>query len=149
MRVAIQRGVLIGDAAEATLYEAEHDASRAHTVLADAEATEERARRAAMNAEAEAEVAEGMARATQGRFDHEDYRDAGDYALETTGISYSRSGMDGSAGIEDEDEDNEGDKVNSEKDEEYENDVDDTLELPSIRLQARQNHKQQNNRNGK
>lgn len=126
VHVAIQRGVLVGDAAEATLYEAEHDASHAHTLLADAEVTEERARRAAMNAEAEAEVAEGMARATQGRFAHEDYRDAGDYALETTENSYSHNTTD--------EEYQEGDEIGG--------DEDDTLQMPSIRLKERQNHKQ-------
>ena len=146
VHVAIQRGVLVGDAAEATLYEAEHDASHAHTLLADAEATEERARRTAMNAEAEAEVAEGMARATQGRFAHEDYRDAGDYALETTDISYSRNDMHKDSTEEDDVEDEYHDNEHSEKgksDLGNESDEDDTLQLPSIRLKEQQNHRLQ------
>ncbi len=46
---------------EASLHNAELQATRAHAALADAEAQEESARRIAMDAEAEAEVAEGMA----------------------------------------------------------------------------------------
>ena len=135
VHVAIQRGVLVGDAAEATLYEAEHDATHARTLLADAEATEERARRAAMNAEAEAEVAEGMARATQGRFADEDYRDATDYAFETPGTSYSHNATNGDATIDD----NVADKRESNADED---DADDTLQMPSVRLKEQQNHRQ-------
>ena len=150
VHMAVQRGVLVGDAAEATLYEAEHDASHAHALLADAEATEERARRTAMNAEAEAEVAEGMARATQGRFAHEDYRDAGDYAFEITQTSYSHNNMRKDAVEKDakddaEDEYRENDKFHT-RDENsvfHESDEDDTLQLPSIRLREQHNHRPQ------
>ncbi len=67
VRAAIRNGTLMGDAAEATLQDAERDATWAHAVLADAEVAEERARRAAMDAEAEAEVAEGMSFAADDR----------------------------------------------------------------------------------
>ena len=146
VHVAIERGVLTGDAAEATLYEAEHDASHAHTLLAEAEVTEERARRAAMNAEAEAEVAEGMARATQGRFSHEDYRDAADYALETAGISYSHNATDEDAGEKDtashenQVDENQEDEDENENEDDDADDAEDTLQLPSIRLKDSQNH---------
>ena len=139
VHVAIQRGVLSGDAAEATLYEAEHDASHARTLLAEAQVTEERARRAAMNAEAEAEVAEGMAHATQGRFAHEDYRDAADYALETTETSYSHNTPGEGIGEKDAVVNN---QVDENQEDENEDDVDaeDTLQLPSISLKNQQNH---------
>jgi hypothetical protein len=61
VRMAVRNGILVGDEAAAALNVAEHDATHAHAVLADAEAAEDRARTTAMNAEAEAEVAEGMA----------------------------------------------------------------------------------------
>ena len=61
VRTAIASGALSGDDARRCLDGAEREATRAHALLADAEATEEQALNAAMNAEAEAEVAEGMA----------------------------------------------------------------------------------------
>lgn len=70
VRAAIRNGTLMGDAAEATLQDAERDATRAHAALADAEVAEERARRAAMDAEAEAEVAEGMSFAVDDRSEY-------------------------------------------------------------------------------
>lgn len=133
VRLAIRRGILIGDAAEATLYDAEHDASRVRTLLAEAEATEERARRAAMNAEAEAEVAEGMALATQGRFADEDYRDAGNYALERMKDSYSHNESQSYA----REERQESETNTSDQDEGSEEDREDTLKLPSLRLPMR------------
>jgi len=63
-RTAIRSGVWSGEDAELYLQALEHEAARAHALLAEAEAAEEQARNAAMNAEAEAEVAEGMAFAT-------------------------------------------------------------------------------------
>lgn len=146
VRLAVQRGVLVGDAAESTLYEAEHDATHAHALLAESEATEERARRSAMNAEAEAEVAEGMARATQGRFAHEDYRDAGEYALDTTGNSYSHKNtraFEHEDAFENGNEDNDDDKDKDKDNNGNAHDAEDTLELPSIHLRMRQNHKEQ------
>lgn len=61
VRAAIASGALSGEDADRYLQSAEHEATRAHALLADAEVAEERALNAAMNAEAEAEVAEGMA----------------------------------------------------------------------------------------
>jgi hypothetical protein len=61
VRLAITSGALSGEDAENYLRDAERNATRAHALLADAEAAEEQALKAAMNAEAEAEVAEGMA----------------------------------------------------------------------------------------
>ncbi len=63
-RTAIRSGVWSGEDTEQYLQTLEHEAARAHALLAEAEAAEEQARNAAMNAEAEAEVAEGMAFAT-------------------------------------------------------------------------------------
>ena len=65
VRAAIASGAIVGEDAETYLQEVERNATRAHAILADAEATEEQARNAAMNAEAEAEVAEGMAFAAE------------------------------------------------------------------------------------
>jgi len=64
---AIRSGALTGEEAETNLEKAELEATRAHALLADAEAFEEHALSAAMNAEAEAEVAEGMAFASTER----------------------------------------------------------------------------------
>src|SRR5262249_51858531 len=66
-RVTASSGALSGPEAESYLRAAELEATRAHALLADAEAAEEQALNAAMNAEAEAEVAEGMAFAATGR----------------------------------------------------------------------------------
>lgn len=63
-RTAIRSGVWSGEDTEQYLQTLEHEAARAHALLAEAEAAEEQARNAAMNAEAEAEVAEEMAFAT-------------------------------------------------------------------------------------
>ena len=65
VRAAIASGALSGEDADRYLQSAEHEATRAHALLADAEAAEERALNTAMNAEAEAEVAEGMALAAK------------------------------------------------------------------------------------
>jgi len=67
VRLAISSGALSGEDAEDYLRDAERNATRAHALLADAEAAEEQALKAAMNAEAEAEVAEGMAMAANDR----------------------------------------------------------------------------------
>lgn len=66
-QAAIRGGNLNGEGAEYILQEAEREATRAHALLADAEAAEEQAMKAAMEAEAEAEVAEGMAYAVINR----------------------------------------------------------------------------------
>jgi len=60
-RAAIRNGLWSGEEADQYLQTLEHEATRAHALLADAEAAEEHAQRAASNAEAEAEVAEGVA----------------------------------------------------------------------------------------
>ncbi len=60
-RAAIRNGLWSGEEADQYLQTLEREATRAHALLADAEATEEQAQRAASNAEAEAEVAEGVA----------------------------------------------------------------------------------------
>ncbi|HLJ35187.1 MAG TPA: hypothetical protein VKU38_16155 [Ktedonobacteraceae bacterium] len=61
VRTAIRNGSIAEDEAAIRLHYAEHEATRAHALLADAEAAEEEALNAARNAEADAEVAEGMA----------------------------------------------------------------------------------------
>ena len=60
-RAAIRNGQWSGEDAEQYLQALELEATRAHALLADAEAAEEQAQRAASSAEAEAEVAEGIA----------------------------------------------------------------------------------------
>jgi len=64
---ALSSGALSGPGAEDYLRAAELESTRAHALLADAEAAEEQALNTAMNAEAEAEVAEGMAFAATDR----------------------------------------------------------------------------------
>jgi len=64
---AVNRGALSGPETESYLRAAELESTRAHALLADAEAAEEQALNTAMNAEAEAEVAEGMAFAATDR----------------------------------------------------------------------------------
>jgi len=66
-RAAVIGGTLNRVEAERNLRTAQREATRAHALLADAEAAEEQALNAAMDAEAEAEVAEGMAFATHER----------------------------------------------------------------------------------
>ncbi|HLX40517.1 MAG TPA: hypothetical protein VKR42_08290, partial [Ktedonobacteraceae bacterium] len=61
VRATIRNGAISEDEARIQLHFAEHEATRAHAMLADAEAAEEEAINTARNAEAEAEVAEGMA----------------------------------------------------------------------------------------
>jgi hypothetical protein len=137
VRLAIERGALQGDAADAALYDAENDATHVHTKLAEAEAVEERTRRAAMNAEAEAEIAEGMARATQGRFTHEEYRDAGEYVSEVSRSSYSHESLAAAS-------DNKGQDDVSDVSEDKRDDEENTLEMPSATSRSRDNaHEQQ------
>ncbi len=63
-------GSLPEDEAQIRLLQAEHEATRAHAMLADAEAAEEEAINAARNAEAEAAVAESMAFASNDIAEH-------------------------------------------------------------------------------
>lgn len=86
VRMAIERGVLRGEDAEAALHFTEREAARAHATLIDAEAAEAEAVRAAMNAEAEAEVAEGMSFAIEQRNAYEEHIRAQDEAMPVDGI---------------------------------------------------------------
>jgi len=113
IRLAIRNGALVGDEAAAALMAAERDATHAHAVLADAEATEERALTAAMNAEAEAEVAEGMALASGEGHERDEYGSAYPMPAEEPALAATETDdvdleLDGADADSEQDEDDEG-----------------------------------------
>src|SRR6266487_4243691 len=113
IRLAIRNGALVGDEAAAALMAAERDATHAHAVLADAEATGERALTAAMNAEAEAEVAEAMALASGEGHERDEYGSAYPMPAEEPALAATETDdvdleLDGADADSEQDEDDEG-----------------------------------------